>query len=407
MDGIEDKAFLHYTKTRQAHWDQVACRFRGGRGWGEYYHKRLAQIYQHTIAPEQRVLEIGCGNGDLLASTKPCFGVGLDFSFEMVKRAEQQYPDLFFLQSEVHHLCINAQFDIVILSDLLNDVWDVQTVFKEIRKVITPSTRIVINSYSRLWEIPLAVAQWLKVAKPTKPQNWLTIEDINNLLFIEDYEIIHQWPEIILPLPIPILSKVFNTFLAKLWPFKLLALTNIVVARPISQALASEPSVSVVVPARNEAGNITDLFERIPEMGRGTEMIFVEGHSSDNTYDVIKSVMADHPERRCGLFKQEGEGKGDAVRQGFAKAEGDILMILDADLTVPPEMLYRFYNALCKGKGSFINGVRLMYPMEDRAMRLFNLIGNKFLSVAFSWILGQPIKDTLCGTKALWKKEVG
>ncbi|OGO20095.1 MAG: glycosyl transferase [Chloroflexi bacterium RBG_16_48_8] len=405
MDGIEDKAFLHYQKVRRLHWDMVACNFDRGRGLGGNYHKRLDQIYRNTIAPGQRILEIGCGSGGLLAATKPGFGVGVDFSFEMVRRAQEKYPDLFFIQADAHRLCLNIQFDIVILSDLLNDVWDVQTVFREIQKVITPRTRIVINSYSRLWEIPLAVAQWLKIAKPIKPQNWLTVEDIDNLLFLEDFEVINQWQEIILPLPIPILSKIFNCFLVKLWPFKFLALTNIVIAFPRSQALISEPSVSVVIPARNEAGNILELFERTPEMGQYTELIFVEGHSSDNTYDVIKSIMTDHPERRCQLFRQEGEGKGDAVRMGFANAGGDILMILDADLTVPPEALPRFYIALREGKGSFINGVRLMYPMEDQAMRFVNLIGNKFFGVAFSWILGQPIKDTLCGTKALWKRD--
>jgi ubiquinone/menaquinone biosynthesis C-methylase UbiE len=405
MVRIEDKAFLHYKKTRQTHWDQVACRFEGRRGWGGYYHRRLAQIYQNTIAPGQRILEIGCGSGDLLAATKPAFGVGVDFSFKMVTRAKQQHEELIFLQADAHHLCLDAEFDIVILSDLLNEVWDVQALFKEIGTVITPRTRIIINSYSRLWEIPLAVAQWLKVAKPKLPQNWLTVEDIDNLLFLEDYEIVNQWQEILLPLPIPMVSKLLNCFLVKLWPFKLLALTNIVVARPVSQSLDTKPSVSVVIPARNEAGNILEIFKRTPVMGRGTELIFVEGHSTDNTYDIIKTALADHPERQCKLFRQEGEGKGDAVRQGFTEAKGDILMILDADLTVPPESLPRFYSALYEGKGSFVNGVRLMYPMEDQAMHFINFMGNKFFSVAFSWILGQSIKDTLCGTKAMWKMD--
>ena len=161
--------------------------------------------------------------------------------------------------------------------------------------------------------------------------------------------------------------------------------------------------MSVIVPTRNEAGNIAQIFARAPEMGRGTELIFVEGHSQDNTYEVISQAITDHPERRCRLLQQTGVGKGDAVRLGFERANGDILMILDADLTVPPEDLPRFYEALRSGKGELVNGVRLVYPMEKQAMRFLNLLGNKFFSLAFSWLLGQPVKDTLCGTKALWK----
>jgi glycosyltransferase involved in cell wall biosynthesis len=193
----------------------------------------------------------------------------------------------------------------------------------------------------------------------------------------------------------------------KVWPFKLLALTNVIVALPKAQRgpLSEEPLVSVVIPARNESGNIPHIFTRTPEMGRGVELVFVEGHSKDDTFAAIEKAIADHPERRCKLLQQTGVGKGDAVRTGLAQASGDVLMILDADLTVPPEDLPRFYEVLCSDKGEFVNGVRLVYPMEKQAMRFLNLVGNKFFSLTFSWLLGQPIKDTLCGTKALRKAD--
>ena len=161
----------------------------------------------------------------------------------------------------------------------------------------------------------------------------------------------------------------------------------------------------MVVPARNEAGNIPAIFSRIPEMGGLTELLLIEGHSTDDTYAVMELEASRHPERHCTLLRQTGTGKGDAVRTAFDQALGDILMILDADLTVAPEDLPRFYEALVSGKGEFINGVRLVYPLEDRAMRFFNFLGNKFFSLAFSWLLGQPVKDTLCGTKVIWKKD--
>ena len=245
------------------------------------------------------------------------------------------------------------------------------------------------------------------MGQPTLSQNWLTTADIAGLLRLANFDVIRHWQEILCPLPLPGIATVANRYLVKIWPLQHLALTNFIVAQPQPHrvALAQEPLVSVIVPARNEAGNIPQIFARLPDMGRGTELVFVEGHSRDNTYAAVETAIAAHPERCCQLLQQSGEGKGDAVRLGFTRARGEMLMILDADLTVPPEDLPRFYEALCSGEGEFINGVRLVYPMEKQAMRFLNLLGNKFFSLAFSWLLGQPIKDTLCGTKVLWKRD--
>ncbi len=181
---------------------------------------------------------------------------------------------------------------------------------------------------------------------------------------------------------------------------------HLLISRPFPNShQRKEKSVSVVIPARNEAGNIDDILARVPNMGLRTELIFVEGNSTDDTYAAIERRLKEFPDRPWSLYRQTGRGKGDAVRLGFRQATGDVLMILDADLTVPPEDLPRFYEAIVEGKGDFINGVRLVYPMEDQAMRLLNLVGNKFFSLTFSWLLGQPIRDTLCGTKVLSRKD--
>jgi SAM-dependent methyltransferase len=396
-----------YQNVRRAHWDQVARKKDNWASLGGYYQRRLAQMYQFLVAPKLRVLEIGCGTGDLLAALNPTLGVGIDFSNEMVKRGAQKHPQIHFIQGDAHHLSLMQEFDVIILSDLINDLWNVQTVFKEIARLSTPRTRIVINTYSRLWELPLALAQRRDLTTPLLNQNWLTVEDTTGLLNLADFEVIRHWEEFLWPLDTPILAGLCNRFLVKLWPFRYLALTNFIIARPCpsNQQLQQEPLVSVIVPARNEAGNIPHIFTRTPDMGSGTELVFVEGHSKDNTFSAIEKAMADNPERRCKLYQQTGVGKGDAVRLGFENASGDMLMILDADLTVPPEDLQRFYEALCSAKGEFANGVRLVYPMEDQAMRYLNMMGNKFFSLAFSWLLGQPIKDTLCGTKVLWKED--
>jgi ubiquinone/menaquinone biosynthesis C-methylase UbiE len=397
-----------YQQRRIAHWDTVARKMDTWKGMGVYYHKRITDIYKFLVSPGQKVLEIGCAQGDLLAALQPSEGVGVDFSGEMLKRAAQKYPDLQFVKADAHDpQKLGSKFDIIILSDLVNDLWDVQAVFEQLKNLATPRTRIIINTYSRLWEQPLRWAERLGLSQPKLQQNWLTVEDITNLLYLANMEVISHWEEILWPLPTPFLDTIINQFIVKIKPFNALALTNFIIARPITviNSNGPEPLVSVVIPARNEAGNIRQIVARVPEMGRGTELVFVEGHSNDNTYEAIESEIARIPEARWKLFRQTGKGKGDAVQFGFTKAEGEIFIILDADLTVPPEDLPRFYEALRSGRGEFVNGVRLVYPMDDNAMRFFNLVGNKFFSIVFSWLLGQSIKDTLCGTKALWKDD--
>ena len=391
-----------YQQTRQSHWDSIAQKRDNWRGMGKWYHRRLIEIYQYLVSPNQRVLEIGCGMGSLLAHLKPSYGVGIDFSEEMIARAKQRHPELEYLQMDAHDLSsLEGEFDIIIFSDTVNDLWDVQRALEQTKKLCTPHTRLILNFYNHLWQLPLTIAQNLNLAAPMLNQNWLTPEDVDNMLHLAGFESIQFTHEVLWPLP---LGGFANRYLVKLWPFHNFALSNFVIARPSPQPENSS-SVSVVIAARNEAGNIKSIFERVPKMGSGTEIVFVEGHSRDNTYDTIADEIPLHPSTPSLLFRQPGIGKADAIRLGFEKASGDILMILDADLTVPPEDLPRFYDAIVSGKGEFVNGVRLVYPMEKEAMRTLNFIGNKLFSMSFSWLLGQPIKDTLCGTKVMWRED--
>ena len=407
--GVSDHKAQAYLHERATHWDHVAKLTDTGTGWGNTYQKLLSHYYLLQIPRQSSVLELGCGRGDLLASLEPAFGVGIDFSHPMIKRAAKGSANLLFIQADVHHIPIKHQFDFIIISDLVNDLWDVQQAFAFLHKLSHPGTRIIINTYSRLWQPLLQVTQKLSLSKPNLSQNWFTVGDLRNLLNLTDFEIIRSSKEIILPLNVPIITSFINKVLAKLWPFSHLSITNFVIARSrFSQGQAGATKnvrVSVIIPARNEAGNIENIFMRVPEMGKATELIFIEGGSSDNTYEEIESCIQRFQNRSAKVYKQVGIGKGDAVRLGFSHASGDILMILDADLTVPPEDLPRFLSAIVSGKAEFVNGVRLVYPMENQAMQFANLIGNKMFSVAFSWLLGQPIKDSLCGTKVLWRKD--
>ena len=403
LSSAEQKAAL-YRDERITYWNSYTRRKSSN-----YYHRRLTEIYQFLIPPGQRVLEMGCGDGHLLASLKPSEGVGVDFSPEMIARARSEHPGLTFILSDAHDAELGGTFDYIVLSDLVNDLWDVERVLERVASLCGPQTRVVINTYSRLWELPLAAVRRLGLANPSIARNWLTPEDLENMLYLSGFAAIRRWHEILCPVRLPLVDSICNRYLVKIAPFRVAALTNFLIVRRAEPSDSPtrenrEPIVSVVVPARNEAGNIDNIFRRVPEMGAGTELIFVEGHSSDGTFEAIERTAKNYPGKRVKIMRQLGRGKGDAVRAGFAAADGDVLMILDADLTVAPEDLPRFYALLRSGKGEFVNGVRLVYPMEAQAMRFFNLIGNKLFAVAFSWLLGQTIKDTLCGTKVLSRR---
>lgn len=397
--------FNSYSKIRSQHWNNQAKKLEDWRNAGHAYHSRLLEIYQNHIPPGSKILELGSGTGDLLAGLNPSIGLGIDFSEEMLSFSKKHHPNVNFIQADVLSLDnITGQFDYIILSDLINDVWDVQKVFSELKRFCSPSTRVIINYYSRFWELALWLSAELGLSLKLLPQNWLTNEDVSNLLHLAGFEMVYKSQEVLFPIKIPLLSSFFNNFLVKCFPFNLLGLSNFIICRPTIEN-NKVPLTTVIIPARNEAGNIENAVQRIPEMGAGTEIIFVEGNSTDNTYEKIQTAIELHPDKNCHLLKQPGKGKADAVRFGYEHSTGDVLMILDADLTVIPEDLTRFYDALITGKGEFINGVRLVYPMEKEAMRFLNFLGNKFFSITFSWLLGQPVKDTLCGTKVLWKQD--
>ena len=286
----------------------------------------------------------------------------------------------------------------------MNYLPDVQAVLERLQRQSYQHTRTVLNVFNHLWRPVVSTAQKLTGRSSALPENWLSAWDIENLLHLAGWEVVKRDSRILWPFKTPLLERLFNRWLAPI--LKHLCLTVFVVARPKPlPSLYRNYTCTVVIPARNESGNIEEAVRRTPEIGMGTEIIFVEGHSKDDTWEEIQRVAAKYPDRNIKTIKQTTKGKGGAVREAFAQATGDILFILDADLTVPPEDLVKFYHVICTGTADFVNGVRLVYPMENQAMRFLNMVANKFFSVAFSWLLGQPIKDTLCGTKVLFRSQ--
>jgi hypothetical protein len=269
-----------------------------------------------------------------------------------------------------------------------------------------PETRVIVTYHNALWEPILVLGSRLGMRRKVEGQNWLSRDDLANLFELAGFQVIRQFCEILMPKPIPLLGSFLNRFLVKFWPFKHFALAVLLVARPFARVLErDQTTVSVIVPTRNERGNIEPLVRRTPAMGAGTELIFVDGWSTDGTPEEIARCIETYSDRAIRFIRQEGKkGKGQAVRQGFDAATGEVLMILDADMTVAPEDLPKFFDAVADGLGEFVNGTRLVYPMEQRAMRFLNKCGNRFFSVLFTWLIGQRFRDTLCGTKVLTRR---
>ena len=372
---------------------------------GRQYRKKLAQYYQRFIPEKSDVLEIGCGDGELLTHLKNRRITGVDLSTTQIELAKAKVPDGVFYAQSGENLHINKTFDYIILSETINQASDVQKMFEKAKNVSSSNTRLIINFYNTAWRPLLEIATLFKLKAKQPPNNWLSSADVNNLLQLAGWEVIKEQKRILLPFQLFGIDHVINRFLAPLLPW--FCLTTFQIARPLREHNPlSHPSVSVIIPARNEAGNIRTAIERIPKLGKHTEIIFIEGHSKDNTWEEIQNAAKDASKQLdITILQQTGKGKGNAVREAFDVAKGDILMILDADLTVPPEELTKFYTTLASGKADFCNGVRLVYPMEKQAMRFFNLCANKFFGIVFTWALDQPIKDTLCGTKTLFKKD--
>lgn len=370
-----------------------------------YFYDGDRRTMQFLVPPGLKVLDLGCGNGDLLASLRPSRGVGIDFSAAAVRIARERHPHLEFRQGDIEDAAsyddLDGPFDVVVLSDAIGALDDCETTLRHLHGVIAPHTRIVIAYFAPIWEPLLDAAERFGEKMPQTEQNWLSTEDIENLLALAGFQpIIRDWRQLV-PRRLLGLGPMINSTFATLPGIRRLCLRTYLVARAAPKPAARPLSATVVIPCRNERGNIESAVQRLPRFAEDLEIIFVEGHSRDGTMDEIHRVIAAYPQYDIKGFVQDGKGKGDAVRKGFAAARGDVLIILDADLTVPPEWIPRFYEALQSGRAEFANGTRLVYPMEAQAMRFLNMIGNRAFSILFTWLLNQRFTDTLCGTKVL------
>ena len=385
-----------------AYFDSLADEWDRYRNRNAYYHRTLRALFRTYVPAGLSVLELGCATGDLLASLRAERGLGIDLSPRMVARARQKHPELEFLEADAVFFDTDARFDCIVINNLLEYIEDIQGLFKTCRRLLTPRGRILISSLNPLWNPMLRLGARLGLCTPDTQRNFVTGRDAANLLQLNGFEVVKFIPRTLFPKYVPLLAPLLNLLAAETPGLRRLCMSEFLVARP--HGPARDYSVSVVVPCFNEADNIESCVRRVPRMGRHTEVIVVDDGSQDGTAQHVRADLNPDVEVRC-ISYHPNRGKLHAVRTGFAAARGEILMILDADMTVPPEDLPCFYRPLADGAADFINGTRLIYPRADGSMKLQNFYGNKMFGALVSWVTGVHLSDTLCGTKAFFKDD--
>jgi SAM-dependent methyltransferase len=392
-------------EARRQHQAAIAPRRENWIRANRYFYDRLKRVLRFIVEPQKRVLDIRCETGHLLAAVSPSYGVGVEISDAMADCARGLHPGLQFVKSDPETLALNETFDYILFNHIFDTV-DILRAFERIRQHCTPETRVIVINYNHLWEPILRLASKIGLRSRFVEPNWVSENDVRGFLKLAGFRPVRKHRLLLFPKWIPLFSALVNGFFARLPGLRRLCLMQVMVARPVTEPKREEDvTVSVVIPCRNEAGNVPHAVERIPDMGRRAEILFCDDKSTDGTADEVRRMQTLYPEKDIRLLEGPGICKAENVWTGFRAARGDVLMILDADLTVMPEELPMFLRALVTSRGDFVNGSRLVYPMPDLAMKFANILGNKFFGLLFSFLLDQRIKDTLCGTKVLWRKD--
>ncbi len=395
-----------FRKEARDYFEGLAREYPGWKQKNLYYYSKLTQFYKRVIPPGKDVLEIGCRDGELLKAVEPRNGIGIDASEEMIEIAKRNCSGLSFFPLK-DSLELEGKFDYIIMSNVIGYVSDLWLLFEQIKPLTKPDTKIIISGSNPLMEPLIKLGEILGLKSFEGPVNRFYPEDIINLLRLNDFEIADWGYELPLPKKVPFLSEMMNRYASRVRFWRNLSFLQYIIARPGENISGGKFfSCSVIIPCHNEKENIGECIERVPSLGKATEIVIVDDGSTDSTVAEVRKIRRKNPGRDLKLISHfPNRGKGFTVREGFKAASGDVLMILDADMAVPPEELPRFFRPIADGKAEAVNGTRMVYMMEKQAMPYLHLFGNKIFSLIFTWLMGRRITDTLCGTKAILRKD--
>lgn len=374
-----------------------------------YYYQDLERFFHFSTSNDSSVLQVGSALGYLLAAVNPSYGLGIDANPSVIEDSKKRFPDLDFRVEGIEDFKPLEKFDYILMAHTISYIEDIQKGLHSIEKACRDSSRLIMTFHNPAWEPILQFATLIGQRMPLSDLNWLSLEDVQNLLQLSGFEVVYHGKRLLFPKRVPLISYFFNRVLAPLPFLNQLCLCEYIIARlrpkdADTQTKIEQMTCSVIIPARNEAGNIEACITQMPKLGRHTEIIFIEGHSRDDTWSEIQRVQEKYKDQwDIKIAQQSGKGKGDAVRQGFNLATGDIFIILDSDLTVKPEDLVYFFEAIASGYCEFANGCRLIYPVNATTMPWLNRMANRFFAWLLSYLLNTKIKDSLCGTKAISK----
>lgn len=390
----------------RAYFDTIGREYPVWRNKMDYYIRYTKEFLTRVIPENKKVLMVGCLGPEILAALKPSVGVGVDISPELIHTAktENTDPRISYFCALPEELKLNEKFDYVIVLSIVDYSQDVMVLIESLKRFVHDDSRICLSMLNPLWHTVTRFASKLKIRIPDFERNLVASKSLSTVLELKRFKVTEICRRVLVPKRIPILAWFFNQYLSRLPILNSLCFIQYVLAKPDFSTKTKPLSCSVIVPCFNEEGNIEECIARVPKMGKFTEIVAVNDGSRDGTLEILERI-AEKNHNVTVVTYPKNRGKGKAVEEGMRRAKGDVLMILDADMTVPPEELVDFFEAIESGSADFASGTRFLYPMEEQAMRFANFVGNILFSKLVQIIVGSECSDTLCGTKVMRKSD--
>lgn len=368
-----------------------------------YYHHRLKKFYRSVIPQGMRVLAVQCKNGYLLDAVKPSYGVGVDTDSAMINEAKETYARHRFYCGTVTDLKESGSFDYILLSSATGG-FDVQLLFEALKPFCHPSTRIIIDNDAYSWQPFLQCAQTLQLRKNNDYKNYVTCEDMQNILYVTDFRQISRAHFLLMPVYLPIISSLFNTVLARLPLINRLCMHQAIIARPLFvRRNTDDPVVSVIIFCENKE-LVEHLVARIPDMGALTELMFIVPEG-DQVLEEVKRVMLKYPHRAVSYQVRCSKIKTDALH-AVNQVMGDVIITFDADEAIAPEQLLKLYYALIENKAECVRASRRAYGKKATPLGFVRSLCVGLLSRAASAFLLKPVNDPLCSLAVMWKDDL-
>jgi hypothetical protein len=369
-----------------------------------FYRSALRAHFAGIIPAGAAVLELAAGMGQLLHELAPRAGVGVNYAERLNAEARKRHPELTFVLGQVDRLEVPAGFvpEYVVLNHMIDFVHDLWDSLHAIAGKIEGNALVAVTTSNPLWAPILRLASALRLRTPHAARNFVTARDVRSVLELLGFDVVEEGWLVPMPLGVPGLARLVNLVVPEIPILRAACSVQSLTAR--RRLPRAGLTCTVIIPCHNEEGNLEATAARVPAMGARTEILVVDDGSTDGTRAAAERARARDPRVRILAF-DKNRGKAGAVFAAIEAATGDVAIILDADATVPPEVLPKFFEALATGHADFVNGTRLVYPVPGKAMKIANFLGNKMFCFIASWVLRQRVSDTLCGTKAFLRSD--